>query len=167
VLIAALPAIREGRVTIREHRMVPFGPEGSRLGFAGEQLHVTGTDDTLGDVHLQHAARLDDGKLRFKSRWDGLFLRVLPQARPRRLELRIQGRGRGTLYVGERTFWSDAPRWTSYPMAGAVRIRHPYYFPESGGADLLVTLGKAAGEANLDSLALVPPSEPDDVLRLP
>jgi len=167
VVILALPSLENGRVVVREHPLVPFGPTGSRIGFAGGALRVGGGDATAGDVHLQHAARLDDGKLRLKGRWDGLFLRVLPGARPRRLELRITGRGRGTLHVGERSLWSPAPRWTDYPMDGAVRIRHPYYYPESGGPDLIVTVGKSAGEAALDGVALVPPDEPDNVLEAP
>jgi hypothetical protein len=167
VVILALPALRDGRAFIREHRLVVFGPKGSRARFAGERLAITGTDPALGDVHLLNGARLDGDKLRLKGRWDGLFLRVRPEARQRKLELRIVGRGRGTLYVGERTFWSEAPRWTTYPMGGALRIRHPYFFPESGGADVVITLGKSAGEAALDAVALVPPTEPENVIEAP
>ena len=79
----------------------------------------------------------------------------------------MSGEGRGTLYVGERSFWSGEPRWTAYPMAGRFRIRHPYTFATSGGPDLLVTLGRAAGQADVESVALVPPGERDDVIRLP
>jgi hypothetical protein len=84
----------------------------------------------------------------------------------RPLELRIAGRGRGTLYVGERSFWSDAPRWASYPMNGALRVRHPFRYLESGGPDLLITLGKAQGEAAITRVSLVPPGEPEEVLML-
>jgi hypothetical protein len=167
VVILAAPAVRDGRAIVREHRLVLFGPKGSRLRVEGEQLRLSGSDATFGDVHLLNGARLDDGKLRLKGRWDGLFLRVLPAARQRRLELRIGGRGRGTLYVGERTFWSDAPRWTTYPLSGTLRIRHRYYFPESGGGDVVVTIGKSPGEAAIDSLALVPPGEPEKVIQAP
>jgi hypothetical protein len=167
VLIFAAPAVRDGRAIVREHRLVLFGPTGSRLRFEGERLRVSSVDSTFGDVHLLNGARLDDGKLRLKGRWDGLFLRVVPAARSRRLELRITGRGRGTLYVGERTFWSEAPRWSTYPMSGTLRIRHPYFFPESGGGDVVVTIGKSPGEAALDSVALVPPGEPEKVIQAP
>ena len=51
-------------------------------------------------------------------------------------------------------------------MDGEFRVRHPYEFARSGGPDLLVGLGKDAGEADLDSVALVPPSEPENVIRL-
>ena len=30
------------------------------------------------------------------------------------------GRGQGVLYVGEKTFWSEQPRWATYPVSGAV-----------------------------------------------
>ena len=91
---------------------------------------------------------------------------MLDPSRNRRLQLRIAGRGQGTLYVGERTFWSE-PRWTSYPMAGSFQIRHPYHFPESGGGDVTVTIGRATGEAELTSVALVPPTSPENVIQAP
>jgi len=167
VVIFALPAVRGGRAAIREHPVVLFGPKGSRATFgAGDAPVVTGADATFGDAHAQRGARAEAGRLRLKGHWDGLFLRVVEKAKPRRLQLRIVGRGQGTLYVGERTFWSE-PRWTAYPMAGAFHIRHPYHFPDSGGADLTVTLGRAAGEAELSSVALVPPTEPENVIQAP
>jgi hypothetical protein len=167
VVIFALPAVREGRVSIREHPIVLFGPAGSRAAFAtGDAPVVTGSDPTFGDVHAQRGARAEGGRLKLRAHWDGLFLRVVDKARPRRLQLRIAGRGQGTLYVGERTFWSE-PRWTAYPMAGAFQVRHPYYFPDSGGADITVTLGRAAGEGDLASVALVPPSAPEKVIQAP
>jgi hypothetical protein len=52
-------------------------------------------------------------------------------------------------------------------MAGAFRIRHPYDYARSGGPDVTVTVGRGGGEAQLESIALVPPGEPDDVLRVP
>jgi hypothetical protein len=165
VLILATPAIKDGRAFVRESPFVPFGPTGSRVAFAAGTLTLSGSEPTFGDVHLLSAARLDDDKLRLKGRWDGLFLRVLPEARSRRLQLRVSGRGRGVLYVGEKTFWSE-PRWTTYTMNGAVRIRHPYEYGTSGGADLLISVGKSGGEAGLDSVTLVAPSDPDSVIEL-
>jgi hypothetical protein len=165
-LILALPAVRGGRAVVHEHRVVPFGPRGTRLSFEGDRLLLRGSEATMGDVHLQAGARLDDGKLRLKGRWDGLFLRVVEEARMRPLELRVEGRGRGTLYVGERSFWSDATRWKTYPMSGALRIRHPFRYLDSGGPDLLVTLGKAQGEAAITRVSLVPPGEPEHVYTL-
>ncbi len=167
VAIFALPVVREGRVSVREHPVVVFGPEGSRASFGtGDAPAVTGADATFGDAHAQKGARAEAGRLRLRGHWDGLFLRVLDGAKKRRLELRIAGRGTGTLYVGERTFWSE-PRWTTYPIAGPFQIRHPYHFPESGGADLTVTIGRAAGEADLASVSLVPPTAPEKVIQAP
>jgi hypothetical protein len=167
VLIFALPVARDGRVSVREHPMVLFGPKGSRAAFGtGDAPVVTGVDATFGDVHAQRAARAEGGRLRLRAHWDGLFLRVRDEAKPRRLQLRVAGRGQGTLYVGERTFWSE-PRWTAYPMSGPFQIRHPYHFPESGGADVTVTIGRAAGEADLAWVALVPPTAPENVIQAP
>jgi hypothetical protein len=167
LLYFALPSVHDGRVSIREHPVVVGGPRGSRVHFAGEGPRVEGAEPTVQDVHLQRGARVVAGRARLSGRWDGVFLRVAPEARARRLELRIAGSGSGVLYVGERTFWSAATKWTAYPMAGPVHIRHPYFFPESGGGDLTVTLGRAPGEAGLATLALVSAGEPEDVLRLP
>ena len=92
-----------------------------------------------------------------------MFLRVAAGARQRRLELRIAGRGQGVLYVGEKTFWSEQPRWSTYPVSGAFRLRHPYDYATSGGPDVIVTIGKSPGEIDLESLALVAargPGEP-------
>src|SRR5262249_30078064 len=135
--------------------------------FAGERLRLTGADETMQDVHEERGARVQDGRLLLRGRWDGLFLRVTSGARPRPLELRVTGEGTGTLYVGERGFWSESVRWTSYPMAARCRLRHPSRYATSGGPDVVITLGRAAGSADLTSVALVPPGEPDDVLRLP
>jgi len=166
VLVMALPGVRNGKAFIREHPVMVLGPDGSRVFFEGAKLVVTGVDPTFGAVHLQRGARVEGGRLHLRGHWDGLFLRVLPEARMRRLELRIIGRGQGILYVGERTFWSE-PRWSTYPMAGAFRVRHSYHFPESGGGDITVTLGRATGGADLELVGLVPPSDPDNPLRVP
>jgi len=167
VVIFALPVVREGRVWIREHPMVLFGPKGSRATFGADDAPmVTGADATFGDAHAQRGARSEGGRLRLRAHWDGLFLRVRDDAKPRRLQLRVSGRGQGTLYVGERTFWSE-PRWTAYPISGPFQIRHPYHFPESGGGDLTVTIGRAAGEADLASVTLVPPTAPENVIQAP
>lgn len=167
LVLLALPAIHEGRVVIREHPIVIGDEPGARVRFAGEDVKVEGSEPTVEDVHLQRGARVADERVRLTGRWDGVFLRVAEEARARKLELRIAGTGRGVLYVGERTFRSPATRWTAYPMSGPFRIRHPYSFPESGGGDLTVTLGRSAGEASLATLALVTAGEPEDVIRLP
>jgi len=113
------------------------------------------------DVHEDRGARVQDGRLRLRGRWDGLFLRVTEGARNRSLQLRVDGEGTGTLYVGERSFWRPTIRWTAYPMSGRFRVRHPYAYATSGGGDVLITLGRAAGTADIDVVSLVPPSDPD------
>ncbi|HUG54488.1 MAG TPA: hypothetical protein VMR21_12855 [Vicinamibacteria bacterium] len=163
----ALPDVVAGRAVVHEHPVVLAGPRGSRVTFTGGRLRVEGAEETMEDVHETRGAAVHDGHLRLRGRWDGLFLRVTPGARARVLELRVTGQGRGTLYVGERSFRSATTRWTAYPMAGRLRIVHPYAFATSGGPDLEVTLGRAAGSAELESVALVPRGEPDRILRLP
>ncbi len=166
VLILARPALDEGRAVVREHRLVLFGPRGSRVGVEGQTLVIAGSDQTLGDVHLTRGARIVDGKVRFRRRWDGLFLRVQQQARARSLEIRIAGRGNGTLYVGEQTFWTK-PRWTAYEMTGPFRLRHPYRYAESGGPDITITIGRARGRAEITSVSLLPPGAPETAIGLP
>jgi hypothetical protein len=146
------PAVRDGRAQVREHVMVIGGGSGSRVAFSADPPRVDGADAVLEDVHLQRGARVVDGRARLRGRWDGVGLRVAEGARKRRLELRFAGRGQGVLYVGEKTFWSEQPVWATYPVSGAFRLRHPYYYPESGGPDLVVTIGKSPGEVELDSI---------------
>ncbi len=167
LVLLALPAVEDGRAVLREHPLVLFGAKGSRVTFAGDAPRIDGAERNFGDVHLQRGARIAEGRLRLRGRFDALFLRVADVARSRRLELRVGGRGSGTLYVGERGFWNPKTRWREYPMSGAFTVRHAYYYPESGGADLLVSLGKDAGEASIDAVALVPTGEPEKVIRLP
>jgi hypothetical protein len=167
LIIPALPRIVDGKVEVSEHPIVIAGPRGSRVTFAGETLRVDGADETMRDVHEERGARVQAGRLRLRGRWDGLFFRVTDGARARRLELRVAGEGNGTLYVGERSFWSPTVRWTTYPISGRFRLRHPYTFATSGGPDVVVTLGRAAGAADLESLALVPAGEPEGVIRVP
>ena len=86
-------------------------------------------------------------------------------ARPRRLEIRIVGRGQGRLGVAESGTGSGT-RWRDETVSGPFRLRLAYFFAESGGADLRIVL-RSGGPLSIDSVALVPPSEPDEVLRLP
>jgi hypothetical protein len=167
VVLFAVPGLRDGRAVVREHPVVLFSSRGSRVEFQEERPSVIGTDETLEDAHLQRGARVENGRLRLRGRWDGVFVRVTPPARGRRLELRVAGTGRGVLYVGERSFWSDAPRWTTHTISGPFLLRQPYFFPESGGPDLTVTVGLGGGTGELAWVALVPPGEPLQVLRAP
>lgn len=167
VIVLAAPAIRDGSAAVREHPVVLLGPQGSRVEFRDEDPVVSGADATFGDVHLQRSARVDAERLKLQGRWAALFLRVAPEARVRHLELRIAGEGRGPLYVGERSFWSTKTRWTTHLASGAFLVRHPYFYPESGGGDLIVTVGRGGGEALLQWVALVPPGDPLKPVRLP
>jgi hypothetical protein len=166
VIWLALPTVRRGRAWVCEHPLVLFGPEGSRVAFGGQELVVTGAEGLFGDVHAEGGAKVKEGRLRLSRSGDALFLRVRPRAQKRRLELRIAGRGQGTLWVEERTFWSEVPRGTSYPLEGDFKLRHQYYFPESGGDDVSISL-RSPGSAELLSVALVAPGEPESVIRLP
>jgi hypothetical protein len=161
LVLFALPRIADGKAEILEHPIVIGGAHGSRATFSGDWLRVEGTDETMQDVHEDRGARVQDGRLRLRGRWDGLFLRVTDGARKRSLELRVDGEGSGTLYVGERSFWSPGVRWATDPTGGRFRVRHPYTYATSGGGDVLITLGRAAGSADIDSVSLVPRGEPE------
>jgi cbb3-type cytochrome oxidase cytochrome c subunit len=71
------------------------------------------------------------------------------------------------LYVGEKTFWSEQPRWGTYPVSGAFHLRHPYDYATSGGPDVIVTIGKSPGDIALEAIALVAPSDPANPVRVP
>jgi hypothetical protein len=164
VVILALPELRGGRLRIREHRFAIGGATGSRLTFDGDDVVVKGADATAGDIHLLGGARVGGGHATLERPGDGLFLRVLPGARPRALELRLAGQGNGSVVVGEGSFWSP-PRLKEYAIAGSFRLRHRYLYAESGGADLTVEVER--GRASLTSVSLVAPSDPDNPLELP
>lgn len=165
VLIFALPAWRDGRAYVRRHPVVLFGPHGSRASFRDEGVVVSGAEANMADVHLQGAARVEGEGLRLRRPGDALFLRVQPAARQRPLQLRVSGRGRGALLVGESTFWSEAPRFKQYPVAGELRLRHAYDFRTSGGADIVVTLARA-GDVLIRSVSLVGPGDAEDPIEL-
>ena len=160
-----MPGYRAGRIFVREHRIVLVGAKGSRVSYQGGKVVVKGADETAGDVHLLGGAKVDSERLELTAPGDGLSLRVLPGARQRQLELRLSGRGHGALAVAESTFWSVEPRSREYAVGGDFRLRHPYVFAQSGGADLAVTV--ARGEVSLASVALVPPGDPDNPIQLP
>ncbi len=169
VVLPSMPSIRDGRLTIRQHPLVLFGPTGSRFTFSGgkDEVVVQGADATASDIHLQRGAWCEEKRLRLRGRWDGLFLRVRPVARLRRLELRLFGHGKGTLYVGARSVWGAASSFKAYPVNGPFRIRHPYLYADSGGSDLLITTGRGGAVVSLDNVALVAPGDPDAPLQLP
>jgi hypothetical protein len=156
VFVLAAPDVREGRVSVRESPVVLGDPAGARVTFpAGDRPRVDGSPETVTDVHLQRAARAEGGRAVLRARWDGVFLRVTEGARTRPLELRISGRGQGPLYVGERTSWTE-PRWTTHMVSGPFQVRQAYTYEASGGPDLVVTVGRGGGTAEITSIELVP-----------
>jgi hypothetical protein len=159
----ALPAVVGRRVIVREHPLVLGGPTGSFVSFSGGRPVVGGADPTLGDVLLEGGARVVDDRLRLQAPDDALFLRVRGSARSRRLELRIAGRGPGVLGVGEKTFWT-AVRWDEHRVGSTFRLRVPWSYADSGGGD--IRLAPRSGEIEIVSVALVPPGEPENVIRL-
>ncbi len=164
-VIFALPGLRDGKLSIREHRFVIGDTSGSRFTFGGDDVRVKGADATADTIELVGGARVEGERLNLAAAGDGLFLRVRPVARLRALELRIAGRGRGSVAVEETSFWTPAPRRKEYPVAGDFHLRHAYQYPESGGPDLLLTVGH--GDVSLTSVALVAPSDPENPLQLP
>jgi hypothetical protein len=135
------------------------------VDFGSAGLVLTGSEPVFGNVFLEAGARVDGTRLRLAAPGDGIFLRVTDRARARRFELRVAGRGRGTIVIGERTFWTE-PRWTVHPVDGDFRLRKPYYYPESGGPDVRIALS-ATGAVELQRVALVAPGEPENVIRIP
>jgi hypothetical protein len=166
VVHLAMPGLADQgrRVVVREHLVVLREAEGSRITFAGTPL-VTGSDATLRDVALlggAHGVNLQELELREPG--DGVFLRVREGSRPRRLQLRIAGRGQGTLVVSEGSFWKPLPRVVAQTVGGDFQVRQPYHYPDAGGPDLRITL--RSGRVSLRAISLVPPNEPENVIRL-
>jgi hypothetical protein len=164
VLRLAAPARRDGRWVVNTYFLAPDAPRGSVVQFGSEGVVTAGSEPLLGDILLEGGARAEGARVRLAEAGDGVFLRVADEARSRRLELRVAGRGRGTIVIGERTFWTE-PRWTVHPVDGQFRLRKPYYFPESGGPDVRVALS-APGSVELAKISLVNPKEPEDVFRI-
>ncbi len=165
VLIQAAPFLKGRQLVVREHPIVLGDMPGTRAEFRQGALFVTGSEKTFEDAYLQRGARVVDDRLRLRGRWDALFLRVRDDAKPRKLELRVAGRGKGPLYVSERTFWSD-PRFATYSASGAFLFRHPYQYGSSGGGDITVTVGRGGGEIELTSVELVAAGDPLRPYRL-
>jgi hypothetical protein len=159
----AVPSVVGRRMILREHPLVPGGPTGSFVSFSDGRPAVGGADATLGDVLLEGGARVVGDRVRLQAPDDALFFRVRGAARGRRLELRIDGRGPGVLGVGEKTFWT-AVRWDEHRVGSRLRLRVPWSYVDSGGGD--IRLASRAGEIEIVRVALVPPGEPENVIRL-
>ena len=157
VAILAAPGRDGEKVIVRRHPLVIAGPTGTRLRFGTEGPVVEGTPATFGDAHLQNAARIAGDVAVLEGHWAGVFVRVLPNAQAARLVLTVEGRGSGPLYIGERSFWSPATRWATHSVSGAFTLQHRYFYPESGGGDLVVTVGRGGGRAEILAIALAPP----------
>ncbi|HVO13030.1 MAG TPA: hypothetical protein VMX54_19980 [Vicinamibacteria bacterium] len=161
----SLLGVEGRRLVVREHALVRGSLSGSFVSFADGGLRATGSDATLVALRLEQGARVVGHRLELAAPGDGIAFRVREGARSRRLELRLAGRGQGTVAVGEAGFWTGA-RWRERTVAGPFRLRLPYAFAETGAADLSVVL-RAGGPLALDSVALVPPGDPENVIRLP
>ncbi|MBN2369090.1 MAG: hypothetical protein JXO72_01240 [Vicinamibacteria bacterium] len=164
VVILNVPVPHDGRIAYREHRLVILGKQGSRVVFGAGGPELSGVEATLSDVHLLGAARTEGGRLILERPGDGLFIRVPRAALMRELQLRVIGRGRGSLTIEERTFWTADPPITRCPISPSFRIRRRYHYPESGGDEILIRLEN--GRAAVSVILLVGPSEPDEVFTL-
>jgi hypothetical protein len=165
VIRPSIVGVEGRRLVVRQRALGGDAATASLVTFTGGRLHLTGADATMEAVRAEQGARVEGDRLVLTSPGDRLVFRVREGARQRRLELRIVGSGRGTLGLGEGSFWSPA-RWREHAVAGSVRLRLPYQFAGSGGADLVVAL-RAGGPLAIESVALVPPHEPENVIRLP
>jgi hypothetical protein len=165
VLVPALPGIDGRRLVVREHPLVVDGPTGSRIAFIRDVPYVTGADPVLGDALLEGGARIAMGRLRLQAPDDALFFRVQETAHLRKLELRIHGRGPGTLAIGEKTFWT-APIWHEHAVGESFRLRLPWSYAESGGGDVRI-VARGGQPLELESVDLIPPSTPENVFRFP
>lgn len=159
----AVPGLAERRLVVRQHPMVVPPETGSALMFFGQRPLVSGADPTLGDALLEGGARVVADRVDLSVPEDALVFRVTAAARQRRLELRIDGTGSGTLGVGQSTFWTPVS-WSERPVAGRFRLRLAYSYAESKGGD--IRIAPLSGAVSLTKVTLVPPGEPENVIRL-
>jgi hypothetical protein len=158
-------AVSNRRLVVRERTVVSGGTTAGFVSFKAGELRPTGADPTMEALRLEAGSRVAGDRLELRAAGDGIAFRVREGSRIRQLELRIVGSGRGVIGVGESSFWRDV-RWRERTVAGPFRLRFPYHFAESGGPDLLVAL-RAGGPLAIESVALVPPTDPENVIRLP
>jgi hypothetical protein len=165
VVRPAVPVLEGRRLEVREHAIVADGRQGSFVRFGEGGLRPTGADDTMTSLRLEGGARVEEERLVLAAPGDALAFRVREGARPRTLEVRIVGRGQGTVGLAEKGLW-QSEKWREKPVSGSFRLRFPYSYAESGAEDVVVAL-RAGGPLSIQSISLVPPNEPQDVLRLP
>jgi hypothetical protein len=165
VIRPSIVGVEGRRLVVRQRAIGGDATTASLVSIASGRLHLTGADATMEAVRAEQGARIEGDRLTLSSPGDRLVFRVREVARQRRLEVRIKGSGRGTLGLGEGSFWSPV-RWREQAVAGSFRLRLPYQFAGSGGSDLVVAL-RAGGPLAIESVALVPPHEPEKVIRLP
>ena len=162
----AVPGLEGRRLT--SHPRTLFSPRsaaGSFVSFERLPPVPTGADATFDGLRFEGEARFEAGRLALSKDGDGLAFRVREGARPRRLEIRVVGRGQGRIGVAE-SGGGSGTRWRDETVSGSFRLRLPYFFADSGGPDVRVVL-RSGGPVAIESVSLVPPSEPGNVLRLP
>jgi hypothetical protein len=161
----ARPGVEGGRLVVHERVLAPEGGTGSFLSFARTPVAPTGVERTMSAVRLEAGARVTSGRLELGAPGDALSFTVPEGARLRRLEVRVAGQGQGTVGL-EESGSGQAGRWRDRAVSGSFRLRLPYYFPDSGGPGLRLSL-RSGGPIAIESIAVVPPTEPENVLRLP
>jgi hypothetical protein len=164
-LRVAVPGLEGGRLVARPRVLAPSGASGSFVSFARTPATPTGVERTISGLRLEAGARVDGGRLELREPGDGLVFRVPEVAAARTLELRVVGRGSGTLGLGVGEPGRE-PRWRERAVSGAFRFALPHARASSGGTEVRLVL-RGGGPLGLDSIALVPPGEPENVLRLP
>ncbi len=165
VLRPTFVSVSNGRLVARERTLVKGDTSAGFVSFKAGAMRPTGADPTMEALRLEAGARVVGDRLELRAVGDGIAFRVREGSRIRHLELRLEGSGRGVLGVGEGRSLREA-RWSEHKVAGPFRLHVPYFYPRSGGPNVLVAL-RAGGPLTLESLALVPPSDPENVIRLP
>ena len=130
----AVPAVEGRRLTSHQRVFSPRSAAGSFVSFARLPPAPTGADPTFEGLRFEGESRFEAGELALAKEGDGLAFQVREGARARRLEIRIVGRGTGRIGVAESGSGSGT-RWRDQTVAGPFRLRLPYFFAESGGAD--------------------------------
>ncbi len=158
-------SVANRRLVVRERTLVHGGTTAGFVSFKAGALRPTGADPTMEALRLEAGARVVGDRLELRTAGDGIAFRVREGSRIRKLELRIAGSGRGVLGIGESQAGQDV-RWHDHTVAGPFQLRIPYTYALANGPDLMVAL-RSGGPLALESLALVPPTDPEHVIRLP